>query len=91
MDSDPVAGAPSYLAADSLKDPDREFCAVAHGQAVHPPIIAPQLDPTDLDSRIPESNQHARNTTMPVGHGNDQLAVSGVHRVRLRFPQGDSG
>jgi hypothetical protein len=60
--------------------------------AIHPiTIIASGLDPSDLDFGMPESSQHARNTTMPVGHGNDQLAVSGVHRVRLRFPQGDSG
>lgn len=80
MDSDPVAGAPSYLAADSLKDPDREFCAVAHGQAVHPPIIAPQLDPTDLDSRFPESNQHARDTPMPVWCANREMTVPDVNR-----------
>jgi len=52
VDSDPVVGGPGYLATDSLKDPDREFCAVAHGQAIHPTIITPRLDPTHLDSGI---------------------------------------
>lgn len=67
MDSDQVAGRPSYLVTDSLKDSHREFWTVAHSQAVHPTLIAPGLDPTHLDSGIPESNQHVRDTTMPWG------------------------
>jgi hypothetical protein len=80
VDSDPVGGGPRYLATDSLKDPHREFWAVAHGQAIHPTIIAPRLDLTDLDSRILESNQHARNTTMPVGCANREMTVPAVDR-----------
>ena len=80
MDSDPVGGGPSYLATDSLKDPHSEFWAVANGHAIHPTITAPRLDPADLDSRIPESNQHARNTTMPVGCANREMTAPDVNR-----------
>jgi hypothetical protein len=65
---DPIQslGARVIGATDSLKDPHREFWAVAHGQAIHPTIITPRLDPTHLGSGIPESNQDARDTTMSV-------------------------
>jgi hypothetical protein len=80
VDSDPIVGGPGYLATDSLKDPHREFWAAAHDQAIHPTIITLRLDPTHLDSGIPESNQDARDTTMPVGCDNREMTVPDVDR-----------